>query len=98
MGMALMWYLNRLRNMSMPEIAHRIAENSRKKVSRALHHGKQQDAPAMVDAFPGIADRLAGADGYQRQAIAEAVSRARAGEFEWRAGMRGIVASIGRRG
>lgn len=82
--MSLGWYVKRLANMSPLEIAHRVAEQAKRAVSRRRSYGwKRFPAPAELRAVPGLADTLrSGATPVLRSAVKEEADRFLAGHFE----------------
>jgi hypothetical protein len=80
--MRLGWTINRLRSMGPAEIGHRLVEKARQRRSRERHEGwARYPAPALHPVFPGLADRVRGADAAQREALRSAAERTLAGRF-----------------
>lgn len=58
--MNLFWTLNRLRAMSLPEIAHRIREKARKSLARGTLEGwERYQCPGPIPTLPGLSEHLA---------------------------------------
>lgn len=69
--MSLGWYVNRLRNMSPGEIAHRVAEKSRKLASKDRHEGWGRFAQASeaIPRIPGLEQAVLQATPPVREAL-----------------------------
>lgn len=82
--MDLGWYLNRLRSMSGPEIAHRVREHAKKRQDRRLRDGWDRfrlASAAELPVLPGFAKTVDAAPSSLRDAAAHAATQLMAGEF-----------------
>jgi hypothetical protein len=81
--MRLAWIINRLRAMGPAEIAHRVVEQARKRLSRRQHQGWARHRPATPpSALPHLRDAVLAATDADRAAIAAAAAGVLAGRFE----------------
>lgn len=80
--MTLLWTLNRLRSMSLPEIVHRVGEKAKKITAKNRLEGwARYAAPGAIPTLPELPARVAGFDGQMRAAIAQNAAHARDGKF-----------------
>lgn len=76
------WYINRLRNMELAEVLHRLSEKRRKSVSRQRDEGwERYPAPKLHPVLPSLRKAVLGATPAQRQAISAAAEETLAGRF-----------------
>ena len=80
--MSLHWYIRRAMAMSVPEVAHRLAEKTRKIASRRRDEGWQRYMPVGIEPLPGLRENLLGAVPALRAVIAQAAARVLSGRFE----------------
>lgn len=77
------WLAGRLRNMSVPELGHRVREAARKQTARRWRQEWTRYASSgPCPELPGLRARLHAADPALRAHIAESAARFRAGHFE----------------
>ncbi len=79
---SLAWYWRRLRNMSLPEIAHRVVERARKSLARGRQEGWARyacDGP--VPQLPGFAQAIDRSPAAWREAVAARAPAFRQGRF-----------------
>lgn len=81
--MSLGWYVNRLRNMSPGEVAHRVAEKGRKLASKDRHEGWSRFAQAgdAIPRIPGLDDAVLQASPAVREALDRTCAALLAGRF-----------------
>lgn len=82
--MSLRWYINRIRSMSVPEIAFRVVERVRRDTARNRLDGWEHYPAAgeAVPVIPGLKAGLVGrADPAARQALADEAARILGGDF-----------------
>lgn len=80
--MKLGWYINRLRNMELAEILHRLVEHRSRAASRGRDEGWTRYAARPIHpVFPDFGERVTAATEAQRQAIARAAEATLAGRF-----------------
>ncbi|MFN3764320.1 MAG: heparinase II/III family protein [Aliihoeflea sp.] len=81
--MSLSWYLNRLRNMSPGELAHRVVEKSRKLSSKTRHEGWARFAQESDDIprIPGLNDAVLQASPAVREALDRTCAALLGGRF-----------------
>lgn len=79
------WLAARLRNMSGPEVLHRLREAARRRAARYLRQGWDAYARHSLGdcpQLPGLGARVATASIMLREHVADAAARFRGGEFE----------------
>ncbi|MEP0321171.1 alginate lyase family protein [Bauldia litoralis] len=78
------WYVRRLRNMPLREVAFRVSEHARKAYSRRNHRGWERfaDSAARPPMLPGIREAVAATPVEARQAIDAAAADVLAGRFK----------------
>jgi hypothetical protein len=80
--MNLSWYFNRLRSMEPAEVAHRLAETSRKLISKRQHQGWERfPAAASHPVLPGLSEQVRAASSVQRQSIAQVSAALLSGRY-----------------
>ncbi len=76
------WTVNRLRAMSLPEIAHRLGEKTKKVVAKERLEGwPRYESAGLAPVLPSLRDHVAALDSETRNEIADAASRTLAGRF-----------------
>ncbi len=81
--MSLVWYVNRLRAMSMTEVVHRIAEKASKSRAKGRREGwERYQVPGPLPRLAGLVENLAGAPEQVKREILAASASILAGRYE----------------
>ena len=80
--MSLKWYLNRLRSMSVLEIAGRVEEKAKKDLARGRYEGwKRFASPGAAPTLPGLREAIAARISTVGELAAEQTARFQGGRY-----------------
>ncbi len=80
--MRLAWYINRLRSMSLPEVVHRLGEQSKRALSRRDKGGWARfDRHPLLPIFPRLVEQLGAATPELKAALSSAARSTLGGYF-----------------